>query len=825
MDYKKDLLAKLPQLKNIEGFPIGKDEDIIALSQPPYYTACPNPYIEDFIKEHGTPYNEETDDYHCEPFVADISEGKSDPIYMAHTYHTKVPYKAIAKYIEHYTKEGDIILDGFSGSGMAGVASQSCGRNAIISDLAPIGYFIGFNLNNHIDVAKAFEEASRVLKEVENETKEFYQTNHANGIKGKINYVIWSDVLNCNYCNSPYVFWDNAVVDNTIYSNYECPSCKANINKSTSKRASFIYFDSAVNRTLETVKQIPVLINYTVGRKSYIKKLDENDLAVIQKIEKIKIPFWFPIDEIPNGVKTSEPKKTHNYNYIHQYFTYRNLYVISALLEKAEKSKYPYFIKFLLTSFITKTGSKLHNIGMKNGNINLAGAMPNTLFVPSLFAERNIFKLAKGKLKDIATALSSKSNFSNSKVFSQVCSVTQMSTIPDNSIDYVFTDPPFGDNLMYSELSFIWEGWLKVKTNNEHEAIINTTQNKELDDYYHLMLNAFKEYYRVLKPKRWITVEFHNSKSSVWNSIQEALAKAGFIIAQVTILDKKQGTYNQMTASGAVKSDLAISAFKPSLKFNERILRNSGRDMELDFVDQFLNIQPIKVIVERTEKMLYSKMLAFYVQNGYEIRYDAKSFYSLLHSNFIQEDGFWFTASQINSYLEYKKQQKLEGIDEVKSGEMFLFVTDEKSALVWLYNFLSVPKSFSDISVAFNQTANIQGDNVPELRELLEQNFIFENNKYRRPQSEPEHNQLVEKREKQLMREFETLLIQAKTEKKKIKEIRKEALVFGFETCYKNKRYQDIITLAGKLHNSILENNGDLNDFVQASEIMTSGIM
>ena len=75
------------------------------------------------------------------------------------------------------------------------------------------------------------------------------------------------------------------------------------------------------------------------------------------------------------------------------------------------------------------------------------------------------------------------------------------------------------------------------------------------------------------------------------------------------------------------------------------------------------------------------------------------------------------------------------------------------------------------------------------------------------------------------MKEFETLLIQAQTEKKKIKDIRKEALVFGFETCYKNKRYHDILTLAGKLDKSILENNGELNDFVQAAEIMINGVL
>jgi len=98
-DYKKDLAEKLEDLKKIDGYPIGKDEDILALSEPPYYTACPNPYIKDFIEEHGTPYDEETDDYHREPFVGDVSEGKNDPIYNAHSYHTKVPPKAIMKYI------------------------------------------------------------------------------------------------------------------------------------------------------------------------------------------------------------------------------------------------------------------------------------------------------------------------------------------------------------------------------------------------------------------------------------------------------------------------------------------------------------------------------------------------------------------------------------------------------------------------------------------------------------------------------------------------------------------------------------------------------
>jgi hypothetical protein len=139
MEERKLTKEDIDRVRDIEGFPIAKDEDIIALSRPPYYTACPNPFIEDFIREHGTPYNEDTDDYHREPFSADISEGKNDPIYMAHTYHTKVPYKAIVRYILHYTNPGDIVFDGFCGTGMTGVAAQMCEFPELKDEITNIG--------------------------------------------------------------------------------------------------------------------------------------------------------------------------------------------------------------------------------------------------------------------------------------------------------------------------------------------------------------------------------------------------------------------------------------------------------------------------------------------------------------------------------------------------------------------------------------------------------------------------------------------------------------------------------------------------------------
>lgn len=134
--YLKLLAEKLkdPAFRKIEGFPIGSDEDILALSDPPYYTACPNPFMDRFVEEHRTHYDSSTH-YKKEPFLTDVSEGKNDPIYNAHSYHTKVPHKAIMRFILHYTQPGEIVLDSFCGTGMTGVAAQLCGDRKVVESL------------------------------------------------------------------------------------------------------------------------------------------------------------------------------------------------------------------------------------------------------------------------------------------------------------------------------------------------------------------------------------------------------------------------------------------------------------------------------------------------------------------------------------------------------------------------------------------------------------------------------------------------------------------------------------------------------------------
>ncbi len=112
-----------PSDRRISG---GEDEDILRLSDPPYYTACPNPFLTELVAHYGKAY-QAGDTYHRDPFAIDVSVGKTDALYKAHSYHTKVPHLAIVPSILHYTKPGEIVLDGFCGSGMTGVAALWCG--------------------------------------------------------------------------------------------------------------------------------------------------------------------------------------------------------------------------------------------------------------------------------------------------------------------------------------------------------------------------------------------------------------------------------------------------------------------------------------------------------------------------------------------------------------------------------------------------------------------------------------------------------------------------------------------------------------------------
>jgi DNA modification methylase/DNA-directed RNA polymerase subunit RPC12/RpoP len=844
-----------PAFRKIEGFPLGTDEDILALSDPPYYCACPNPFIDDFIKCYGKPYDEKTDDYRREPFAADISEGKNDPIYNAHSYHTKVPHKAIMRYILHYTEPGDIVFDGFCGTGMTGVAAQACAnpdpefkakvqketpevkwgaRRAILGDLCPAATFIAYNYNSPVDATEFEREARRILEEVEQECGWMYETKHTDGLtKGRINYTVCSDIFICSACSREIVFWATAIdAEGNVEKEFPCPHCGASCTKRGMQRAFETKYDIALKQTVKQTKQVPVLINYSVGRTRYEKKPDKDDMALLKKIDEASIPFWFPTDPLPKGDKTGEPLRV-GITHAHHFYTKRNLWILACFGHEVRKSKINTKGLWPLTA-VTEGSSRL-NRERPNG---LPSKLSGTLYVSAMIHDLNVIdfisrKIAKYQAKGEEAGAGISTHSSTEWRF------------PDNHLDYIFVDPPFGSNLMYSELNFLWEAWLKVLSNNKEEAIINKVQKKGLPEYQHLMEQCFAEFYRMLKPGRWMTVEFHNSANSVWNSIQEALQQAGFVVADVRTFDKQQGSFNQVTASGAVKQDLIISAYKPVAMLERKFDLEAGTaEGAWDFIREHLKQLPIFVgkddhaeaIAERQAFMLFDRMVAFHVQHGVLVPLSAAEFYGGLAQKFPERDGMFFLPEQANQYDKKRMTVK-------EFQQLTLIVKDESSAIQWLRQTMyEKPQTFQELQPQFmREVGGWQKSEKPmELKELLEDNFLCYDSGGDVPSQihaylshsfhdlrslVKDHPQLKSKakdrwyiadpnkeadlmkmRERSLLKDFEAY----KQSTKKLKVFRIEAVRAGFRRAWGEKDYQTIISVTEKLPTAVVEEDQSL---------------
>lgn len=859
-EYRRRLAEYLkdPAFRAIEGFPIGTDEDILALSDPPYYTACPNPFLPEIITEWQREREDtrkklglKEDRYQREPFAADVSEGKSDPIYNAHSYHTKVPHKAIMHYLLHYTDPGDIVFDGFCGTGMTGVAAQLCGdrktveslgfrvdekeqvlgekgevisqlgpRKAIVVDLSPAATFLTYNYNLPVDVIAFEREAQRILRKVENECSWMYETWHPHcddpkKVKAEINYTIWSEVLSCPHCSASFVYYDEFFDADTyaIKNEIICPNCSASLSKNDVELVYENVFDENVNSIIESPKRVPVTINYKVGKKTYNKKPDSDDLKVIKSISASPLSKFIPRTKLPDmqmmRVGRMKPTKI---TFIHQFFLPRSAQIMAKFWEYSQMIQDDR-IRSLLSFWVE---SQFVNLSVRNryrpGVSFPYNPLSGVFYVPSMISEASVFKAYRNKINRISTAMNS-INFMPEMVLVATTS-TSDSKVTAETIDYIFTDPPFGENIYYSDLNYFTESWFKVFTNSNPEAIVDRAKRKTLIDYQHMMAECFLNYYRALKPGRWMTVEFHNSQNSVWNAIQQAIISAGFVIADVRVLDKKQRSFQQVVSLSAVKQDLIISAYKANGNLEENFRLKSGtEDGAWEFVRYHLGKLPVvnesngspMVNAERQAFLLFDRMVAFHIQRGVMVPLSSPEFYAGLEQRFTRRDGMYFLPDQV---AEYDRAV----LDSGKPTQLSLFVSDEKTAITWLRQQLDPssdgePKNQGDLTNDFNRVMNRAKHEQPlELIEILKQNFLQdEAGKW----YVPDHNKatdLEKVRQRTLLKEFKDYAESSG----RLRQFRTEAVRAGFADCFKRQEYEIIVTVAERLPEDVLREDPDL---------------
>lgn len=875
--FLKLLAEKLndPAFRKQEGFPLGTDEAILAMSDPPYYTACPNPWLSDFVKHYGKPY-EPNEPYRREPLAIDVSVGKTDPIYKAHGYHTKVPHLAIVPSILHYTKPGDVVLDGFAGSGMTGVAAQWCGsapapyrhelemawrkeaksppkwgaRRAFLNDLSPAATFIAANYNLPLDVDAFAQAGKQLLRSVEQDIGWMYETLHTDGkTKGRIEYTVWSQVYSCPECTGEINFTEEALDEETkrVKEAFPCPHCGAELSKPRLERLYTSQLDVPTGKTIRVPKRSPVLIAYTVGKTRFEKKPNADEVNLLKRIESLALPPQVPTIEIPPMHMTHERARMDyaGVTHIHHFLLPRAAQAMGRLWEKARghpDARVRAFLLFMVEQALWTISilNRFRPTGFSQVNQYLTGVY----YVASQHAECSPWYILDGKLERLVKTFRP---FSSAPLAGISTGTAASLPLPDNAVDYIFTDPPFGENIYYADLNFLVESWHGVTTDAEPEAIIDRFKNKALPEYQHLMQRCFAEYHRVLKPGRWMTVVFSNSKASVWNAIQVALQQAGFVVAEVSALDKVQGSYRQVTSTTAVKQDLVISAYKPNGGLEQRLAqRGATPESAWDFVQTHLSqLSVTKVkdgalefIVEREPRRIYDRLVAWFVRHDAPVPLSSDEFLSGLRSRLPERDGMVFLPEQVAAYDKKRAQV-------AQAPQMELFVSDERSAIDWLADFLKQrPCTYQDLHPEFITQLGAgwkKHETKPELSGLLENNFLkYDGNgdvpsqihsylstnhkdlrgldkgdarliaKARDRWYVPDPNKaqdLEKKRERALLREFEEY---QSAQGRKLKEFRLEVLRAGFRAAWGRKDYQTIIKVAQKIPEEALQEDEKL---------------
>lgn len=550
------------------------------------------------------------------PLDEEISAGKNTYTYDAHTYHTKVPPQGIANVISKYLPQGGVVFDPFGGSGMTGVAARYLGYDVVLNELSPAACFIAHNFVRTVNTLEFNNAVSNVLASLEDLRHELYTTSCREcGSDVEQLYTVWSYELECNHCQEQFVLWDHCrkygstVREHKLLKKFSCPHCGQEVNKSYLKRHGVT----------------PVFLGYRCCSKKIIEHpLNKDDFGRIEQAKKLLAGHsgYFPTNQLPDGVNLNQPK-LHGLDAINKLYTDRNLVACAALWQEIRRIEDPEIaaaIAFVFTSLYRRV-TKLAEYRFWGGSGNTAN-----FNVPHISNESNVFVTFKRKAKSIADHFETTAKNYRGRSVIRTGSATDLSFLPDNSIDFIFTDPPFGANINYSEMNILWESWLGAFTQVDDEAIMNKSQGKDIDTYQMLMTRSLREAYRVLRPEHWMVLVFMNSSDKVWRALQVAIESAGFSIEKINIFDKQHGTFKQFVSENTAGADLMIHCKKASTSVARGARKERARaESVVTFIERQKGNIPVSPFlhVKRTTEVdyrtLYSRYIAAAMHDGASI--------------------------------------------------------------------------------------------------------------------------------------------------------------------------------------------------------------
>ncbi len=564
-------------------------------------------------------------------------------LYNAFSYPTKISAESVAVFIACHTKPGDRVLDVFGGSGTTGIAALLCERptaamlemaaaagvapdwgprDAVVYELSEIGSLLGRVMTdapNPVEFARAAEE---VLSSAEAAVPDLYSAADPDGGSGVVRHVIWSDRVSCPGCSAESTYADVRVRRGPLrfVDEHTCTHCGATAGVEAWNRVLVTRRDLWTGDEVTVRARAPWRVYGKTGSRNWSREATSRDLELSEKAAEAPLPASAPIAALRWG-DLYRSGYHQGMTHLHHLYTGRNFLAMATLWEAIEAAPAHLrdALRLLVLSYNGSHSTLMTRVVLKKNSKEfiLTGAQSGVMYVSGMPVEKNVFIGLSRKVKTFTQAFKLLHGLTGN--VDVVAGSSTDLAVPCESIDYVFTDPPFGAYIPYSEINQVNELWLGHATDPTSEAIVSKAQDKSIDAYRALLTDVFSEVARVMKPDADATVVFHSAHATVWQALARSLRDAGLGVVAASSLDKTQASFKQVSGHVAVSGDPLLRVRRVVGEHTERTVPSIDQLVEEMGLDETRD--------RREQERLYAKVVGQALVAGASVTLDARTFY------------------------------------------------------------------------------------------------------------------------------------------------------------------------------------------------------
>lgn len=333
-----------------------------------------------------------------------------------------------------------------------------------------------------------------------------------------------------------------------------------------------------VSALMAPVKQNDLINAFNRIKTVYLKHEPKTSEEIKLSLKKYPYPKGI---QLPSG---SDVRK------IEDLFTEKQLAQLAYLKYLIKKEKDENIRTSLLLAFsstITKINRTYHNSSSRDENAGNAAAFayyryriaPRDVDLDLMRTFETKFKKALNAKKEIESKINLKT-IKNAEIAKGTA--TDLREIKNQSVDYIYTDPPYGKKIPYLDLSMMWNAWLDLDVTEQdynQEAIVGGEHNKSKDEYNDLIAKSIEEMYRVLKFDRWLSFVFAHKDPEFWHLIIETAERVGFEYVGAVKQSNGQTSFKKRQHPFTVLSGQLIINFKKVCNPKAIMKANLGMDI------------------------------------------------------------------------------------------------------------------------------------------------------------------------------------------------------------------------------------------------------